>query len=274
MRGPWESVRECVGRPPLRTSWSTLLAGTRDLEQWPLARENERPLDHRANPYMRPPHPVPVRTRLTILQDGATDSCGIVFCEAESRSVPVSRCTTCQFAGSHSRESAFGDTVDCALSILPMAGHTAATSFPPTVAAALPVGLALTGKLVCVEDNLPWAVARSVLRGPASSHGVPVVDHGGALVGILPATALVGAECGVPSADVMRAADRAVAAMSVHESESLSDAFTAMTARRARELTVVGDRLQVVGVLRDVDALRFVAHVARTGSRPVPEQAA
>ena len=223
---------------------------------------------------MPPPHPVPVRTLITVLKDGTTDSCRIVFCEAELGSVPLSRCKTCQFAGSPSNESAFGHTVDCALSLLPMGGHAAATTFPSTVAAALPVGLALTGKLVCFEDSLPWAVARSRPQVPASQHAVPVVDHGGALVGILPGTALTGAECGVPGADATRAADRAVAATSVHESESLSDAFTAMSARRARELTVVGDRLLVVGVLRDVDALRFVAHVARTGSRPAPERAA
>jgi hypothetical protein len=31
---------------------------------------------------------------------------------------------------------------------------------------------------------------------------------------------------------------------------------------------VVGEGQRVVGVLRDVDALRFVAHVARTAKRP------
>jgi hypothetical protein len=60
----------------------------------------------------------------------------------------------------------------------------------------------------------------------------------------------------------------------VDEGASLGDAFGAMTARHARELTVVGPDRDVVGTLRDVDALRFVAYVARTGMRPAWGRAA
>jgi hypothetical protein len=47
-----------------------------------------------------------------------------------------------------------------------------------------------------------------------------------------------------------------------------------MCARRARELVIVGDEGEVVGLLRDVDAMRFVAHVTRTGTRPARDHAA
>ena len=69
------------------------------------------------------------------------------------------------------------------------------------------------------------------------------------------------------------AADHAVSAPSVGETESLSNAFTMMGLRRVRELTVIDEDRLVVGTLRDPDALRFVAHVARTGKRPAPEGA-
>jgi len=239
-----------------------------DSDRWWLLRENEHARRHRANTHVLSPHAVPVRRRLTVLKDGTTESSGIVFCEAELRSVPASACETCPFLGSN---SSAGDTVDCGLSALPIAGYGAVPSFPPAVAAALPVGLALGRQVVCLEDDLPWVDLTRALVLPAGPYGVPVVDHGGALVGILPATAIAHAEWGASRDGVVCVADRAVSAASVHETESLSDAFTTMSVRRARELIVVSDGLQVVGVLRDVDALRFVAHIARTGSRPAPE---
>jgi hypothetical protein len=221
-----------------------------------------------------PPHAVPVRTRLTILRDGVTQSTGIVFCEAESRSVPTSQCETCPFAGPKSRETAGEDIVDCGLSALPIAGNATAPSFPPTVAASLPVGLALVRRVVCVQDDLPWI---EIVRAPMLPGGpcsVPVVDRRGAFVGLLPAMAIALAGRSLSVDRLSSVADRAVSAASVHECESLSAAFSAMSVRRARELTVVSDGRLVVGVLRDLDALHFVAHVARTGSRPAPECAA
>jgi CBS domain-containing protein len=142
--------------------------------------------------------------------------------------------------------------------------------FPPAVAAALPVGLALMQTVACVESDLPWvdAVQVPILRGGLS--GIPVVDHGGSLLGILPAPGIPLAVAGAEPDRRCCVADRAQSLGSVHEAESLSDAFAAMGARHARELPVVGEGRLVVGILRDVDALRFVAHVARTGKRPTP----
>jgi CBS domain-containing protein len=61
---------------------------------------------------------------------------------------------------------------------------------------------------------------------------------------------------------------------SVDEGESLGAAFATMTARHARELPVVGEGRAYVGAVRDIDALRFVAYVSRTGLRPPLERAA
>jgi CBS domain-containing protein len=101
---------------------------------------------------------------------------------------------------------------------------------------------------------------------------VPVVDGAGALVGVLSATARAGLRA--PADGLTSVGDCASCAVWVHESESLGDAFATMGARHLRELTVVGDGQNVVGVLRDVDALHFVSYIARTGMRPTPERAA
>ena len=105
-----------------------------------------------------------------------------------------------------------------------------------------------------------------------SAYGVAVVDEDSRLVGILPrATATL--------ALLRNASDAAAEHMTVDwstvdESQSLGVAFGTMTVRRARELSVVGEGRAVVGTLRDIDALRFVSYVSRTGLRPRAERAA
>jgi CBS-domain-containing membrane protein len=65
-------------------------------------------------------------------------------------------------------------------------------------------------------------------------------------------------------------AERAILGLAVYERASLGEAFAIMGRHRMRELVVVDDGGVVVGKLGDVEALHFVAHVARTGSRPPP----
>jgi len=223
---------------------------------------------------MSPRHVTPVRRRLTVLGDGTMESCELVFCEAEHGSVRVSRCEGCPFAGPRSRETICNGVVDCALATLPISGSATDSRFPPDVAAALRVGVALARPVVCCEDSLPWIDGTRVSALRESSGAVPVVDRAGALLGILPAAAMASAGRGAIDDGVVSVADRAVSAVSVHERESLSSAFATMGSRRAREVTVVGDGHVVVGVLSDLDALHFVAHVVRTGMRPVARCAA
>jgi CBS domain-containing protein len=186
------------------------------------------------------------------------------------RSVPASRCAACPFAVATPREADKDGMVDCGRSLLPIAAEEPQLRFPPAVAAALPVGLALEQSVACVEEDLPWVDAMRVpiLRGGLSS--IPVVDHGGSLLGILRAPGIPLAVAGAAPDPRWCVADRAQSLGSVHEAESLGDAFAAMGARHARELPVVGEGRLLVGMLRDVDALRFVAHLARTGKRPAP----
>jgi CBS domain-containing protein len=146
-------------------------------------------------------------------------------------------------------------------------GATEATgACVPAVAASLPVGLALAGTVFCVEKDASLRVALSAVPGQEREWGVPVVDRLGILVGHWspsePNLATFDATVGEHMSPPTRA---------VYESETLGDAFAMMTARRLRGVVVLGERGEVVGVLRDVDALHFVAHVARTGLRPALE---
>jgi predicted transcriptional regulator len=152
--------------------------------------------------------------------------------------------------------------------VLSIDGNATGSWFPPAVAANLPVGLALVRPFVCVRVELPWIDVASASVLAEEPHGAPVVDCSGRLVGLLPAAAIERAFRNAPADSFASAADCTVSAASIEETESLGSAFTMMGMRRLRELTVIDDGGIVVGVLRDVDALRFVAHVARTGQRP------
>jgi predicted transcriptional regulator len=146
-------------------------------------------------------------------------------------------------------------------------GVAADLHFPPAMAAALPVGLAMARSVVCVCDGLRLA---DVVRDPClreCSSAVPVVNHERSLVGMLPLDA-IDAAANRPHDRFAFVSDRMTSSVSVHEGDRLGDAFSIMAGSRLRVVTVVGDGRRVVGMLRDVDAMHFVAHVARTGTRP------
>ncbi len=222
---------------------------------------------------MHPGHAAPVRKRLTVLGDETTRSCEYVFCEEALRSVPISRCEACSFAYAPFRDTGREGVVDCPRSIMPIA-NAAVSSFSPAAAAVLPVGLALTRSVVCVEGHLPWvAVARTPILCD-SPNGIPVVGHDGRLMFFLSKERIALVGRGGQADGQLTVADRAVLALAVYESASLGEAFAIMGRHRVRDLTVVDDGGVVVGRLNDVDALHFVAHVARTGARPPPHGAA
>ena len=230
--------------------------------------------------------PLPVRTHLTVLRDGRTSSSNTVFCEAEERTMPLSRCATCGFGGAVTRDPRGNAvTVACTRFTLPSvpppdeSGTT--LRLPPThagaiagVAASLPVGLALTRAITRVRYDAPLDVAMRVLTTEPSAFGLPVVDESGRFIGILTRASAALALTDPDGSQARVAGRMAVPTSTIDERASLDVAFAMMTQRRARELTVISESGQVVGTLRDVDALRFVAYVSRTGLRPPREHAA
>lgn len=225
---------------------------------------------------------LPVRRRLKFLRDGSTRTAELVFCETHGESVPISRCASCPFSGNVAWAlNGSSATVECCRFSLPMARSA---SEPPAsgarlrgpgaveVAATLPVGLSIVRTIVCVAHDAPLSVAMRALATERSAYGVAVVDESDRFMGMLGRATASFASLhseGDPAADHMT-----TARCSVHERESLGNAFAAMTARHARELTVLSEDGVLVGVLRDIDALRFVSFVSRTGQRPPLDDAA
>lgn len=214
--------------------------------------------------------PLPVRRRLTVLRDGSTHASDLVFCEPSGHSVALVRCATCGFGGGIGRDAdGRPATVECGRSTLPSLGSTTGEPLKGTgaarVAALLPVGLSLVQPVICVSHDTPLRVASRVLVLEPCTGGIAVVDGQRRFLGTLPQAKL---SLALAHPDEKAATHVTDGKRCVDEHDSFGAAFGTMAATHARELIVLGEDRTFAGVLRDVDALRFVAHVSRTGLRP------
>lgn len=215
--------------------------------------------------------PLPVRRRLTVLRDGSTLAAELVFCEPSRHSVPLSRCAACRFGGEIVRDArGRAVSVGCSRFSLPSSGPvfdvdrlqgTEVTE----IAAMLPVGLSLVRPVVCVSGDAPMRIAVCAPAIDSNAYRVAVVDQQQRFVGMLARAKASFAH--VHSSDDPVAA-HVIEPGTVHEGVSLGAAFGTMASTHARELVALGEDRTFAGVVRDVDALRFVAHVSRTGLRP------
>ena len=142
------------------------------------------------------------------------------------------------------------------------------TTNPWSVTEWRPAGVALARRVICVMEDTPLAAARVALDEAPGSFGVPVVDARHRLVGFLPRAAATLALLGRSRTAVVAEYVK-VASATLAESESLREAFRVMGSRHSRELLVVNDEGEMVGVIRDIDALQLVAAARRAPiSRP------
>jgi predicted transcriptional regulator len=110
--------------------------------------------------------------------------------------------------------------------------------------------------------DAPLSSASAALVAAPGSMGVPVVDRHHRLVGMLARGAATLALLGPARISVI--GDHvAPASASISEADSLGEAFRVMNSRHLRELLVVDVHREIVGVLRDIDALQVVAAARR-----------
>jgi len=200
---------------------------------------------------------IPIRTRLTVLGDGSTTTSSSVFCERRRCSVRPGSCVRC---GAQVANDGDGRaSVACPWAATP---PVPAESDPWSVTALRPAGLALTRRVVCIVADAPLSAASTALVAAPGSMGVPVVDRHHRLVGVLARGAATLALLGPSRISVVR--DHVTpAGPSISEADTLGEAFRVMTSRHLRELPVVDSHREIVGVLRDIDALQVVAAARR-----------
>jgi hypothetical protein len=195
---------------------------------------------------------LPVAWRETVSASGV-DSEAQVFCPGERRSVPLDWCATCPAA-----RHVGADEVRCT------PGPRTLSSGEGTARRGEHafVGEVLARRHLCVLADVPAGrIAAALSEAPALA--VVVVDGGGRFVRLVPAETVVSS----PAGELARELPGAGAC--VAESASLADAIVQMARTHARFLAVTGRGERVVGVLGDLDALRWVASHGPDEGRPV-----
>jgi CBS domain-containing protein len=200
---------------------------------------------------------IPIRTRLTVLRDGSTTSASSVFCERRRCSVTPGACVKC---GAHVANDVDGRAgIACPRTAIRQA---LPDSDPWSASAPRPAGLALTRRVVCVMEDAPLRAVAAALEAASGSLGIPVVDRNHRLVGLLGRGAATLALLG-PAGDALAGEHAKPTSVALSESDSLGEAFRLMNSHHARELLVVNAQREIVGVLRDIDALQVVAAARR-----------
>jgi CBS domain-containing protein len=174
-----------------------------------------------------------------------------VFCPAEAHSVDVEWCRTCPLVRQ----------VDhAAVRCTPAAEPSELQPDAYRVAAGAVVGEILGNHHLSVLPNVTAGDIARALREVASP-AVVVVDDEDHLVGIITPSDASSAPSGVQARELSREGPY------IEESASLAEAVDRMVRAHVRFLPVVGADQRVIGVLADLDALRWVG--SSRGRRPI-----
>jgi CBS domain-containing protein len=176
-----------------------------------------------------------------------------VFCPVERASVGVEWCRGCPLVRRVS-----GQAVECTPGAAPSPG----TSDPVRLGTGACVGEVMGTRQFSVLPEVP---ARDIVRALRDTPGAPVVvvDDGDRLLGVIEPFVAASAPLGARASALRH--DRSA----ITESASLADAVDLMVKGHARSLPVVRSDGRVVGMLSDLDALRWVAsHAQRRRVRP------
>jgi CBS domain-containing protein len=166
-----------------------------------------------------------------------------VFCPAERRSVDVGWCRTCPLV-----HRVGPDAVVCTPHPEPASQPVSRGRLGDDAA----VGEAMGDYSVSVSSEV-LASEVPLLLGASSSTAVLVVDDADHLIGILDAQAAS------PPAGGKATGEAGLEGPAIVESATLADAVACMVRTHRRFLPVIGADRRVVGVIRDLDALRWVS---------------
>lgn len=166
-----------------------------------------------------------------------------VFCKRRGRSLPIAECMGCARLA-HARL-----TSDARLTAIECDDTSGVNT--PNDAASEPVGALLKGTVVCVaEDATLSEVVEDMVN--LGLEDAPVIDAEGRYYGVIRESGLVG----MAKDDVAR--DALIRAAAVSENDTVYDAVVHMARTHQREIPVLSAEGVVIGVLRDVDAIRWL----------------
>lgn len=187
--------------------------------------------------------------RRTLLTSPEADRHSTVFCPGRRQSIPVAECAACQ----HVHEVA-EHQVECSPPESPLAKLLAED---PRVGGGASTGEAMGTVTVCARVETPAGVVAGALARERVLAAI-VEDEWGRLAGIVERPEAEAA----PPTECLHGIVRVVTP--VHEATPLASVIARMVHERARALPVVDDEGRPVGLLSDLDALRWVRHSSRT----------
>ena len=201
-------------------------------------------------------HPILVRDLLR--SDGSRTIAFRVFCPRNDRSVSVSECEACPRCLEIGAEGPGAN------------GRVCCEAIPPTsesLSADGAVGSVLRESIFCVESDLSVTSVVAVLVERGLS-GVFVVDVDGRLLGLIRELDLVRSRqraiLGAAKPQETATADEIMSsAIAICEDTPVRDAIRRLARSHLRDAAIVARTGELVGVLRDVDGLRWIAECAR-----------
>jgi CBS domain-containing protein len=218
----------------------------------------------------------PVLVREVVHRDGSRGLALRVFCSRRAESVPIEECEACPSCVDIAADA---DGVSGLVRCRPPRGRaalsvTSGLTNGDTPGNATPVGTVLQGGVLCIGKDAEVSALLALL----AERGLPglfVVDDDGQLVGLVRDANLLAVRranstpalsSGLEAPDVSRVDGVMSTAMSVGEEASLRRALLRMASAHLREIPIVTREGQLVGVLRDIDGLRWLA-AERRGKR-------
>jgi CBS domain-containing protein len=203
---------------------------------------------------------LPIRSRVTVTEDGKLFSALSVWCPGRHKSLSVDDCAECEQCDAIVVDQEGGESyVACRrYSTPPVLGDS-----PPQpqgevarIADRTPVASIMSRSVICVTPAMSARALADLLRERAIS-GAPVVDESGAPVGVVSRTDLLERGEAAPTVGQLMS-DLPV---TIAETESVAKAAALMTLERVHRLPVVtaDARRRVVGILSAIDVLAWIA---------------
>lgn len=174
-----------------------------------------------------------------------------IYCKRRGRTMPIAECFGCKrLAHVHLSTDVYLTGIEC---------DDTSDVVLPEDSESEPVGALLNGTVVCVDENsLAKDAIDDLIR--LGIEEAPVIDREGHYLGILRDSALV------DRTNVDTTLNALTRAAVMYENETVYDAVVKMAHTRQREIVVVSAERNVVGVLRAIDAIRWLTK-ARNESR-------
>ncbi len=204
---------------------------------------------------------LPIRIREVVRSDGTRSRSLLVFCPREEASIAPDICVRCAFRCPPEREG-LAPAVGCAVEGEERADEGASNGLfygAHPAAARIAAGVSSGRIVVCVQNDVPLIVAAGAIDSRRGCVALPVVDDQGVYLGTM--RSVVAPPRG-PGSLFLTAADAMVPGVAVRESDHLDDAIGTMTSHHLREVPIIDGKRRVVGVLTDLELLRWVARGA------------